>query len=47
MLDVARREVVALKNDAAVAGFKKPAEPDVVHDEEPPAGLFARLNPFG
>ena len=22
-------------------------EPDVVHDEEPPAGLFARLNPFG
>ena len=22
-------------------------EPDVVHDDEPPAGLFARLNPFG
>ena len=22
-------------------------EPDVVHDEAPPAGLFARLNPFG
>ena len=22
-------------------------EPDVVHDEAEPAGLFARLNPFG
>jgi hypothetical protein len=22
-------------------------EPDVVHDEAPPTGLFARLNPFG
>ena len=22
-------------------------EPDVVHDDEPPVGLFARLNPFG